>query len=296
MRFILSALILALFVSCSSDDRTKHYPNTPGLAYAESESDFRTTYNALRGNIQQADYQIYKEIDFKEYAESHRNRSREVKMILFSNPSLEALLIKDMPEIGIEFPSRMLTFEDRNKYVLIAYNNTEYLSRMYGLNNMGVVQSMESSLSQITSNVAGNITLKNETAFTGINTITISSSHSFNQVFNYLRNAIVDSPKMNLVAEVDHQFNALSVGVNIRPNRVLLFTTGELEANMVDRHQLSTIDLPLRILVWEDENNRIKVSYTNLNTIKNRHQMDSNIGRLDEVKKMLAELVIESAN
>lgn len=296
MRFILSALVVALFISCSSDDRALTYPNTPGLAYVESEFEFRDTYSALRAKIQQSDYQIYKEIDFKEYAESYRRRSREAKMILFSNPSLEALLIQDTPEIGIEFPSRMLTFEDRDKYVLVAYNNIEYLSRMYSLNNMGAVQNMESSMSQIASTVSGNMTLKNETAFAGINTITASSSRSFNQVYNYLRNAIADNPEMNLIADVDHQLNALSVGMNIRANRVLLFTTGELEANMVDRHQLSTIDLPLRILVWEDENNRVKVSYTNLNTLKDRHQMDSNIGRLEEVKRMLAELVVESAN
>ncbi|HLW15648.1 MAG TPA: DUF302 domain-containing protein [Flavobacteriaceae bacterium] len=296
MRFILSALVVALFLSCSSDDRALTYPNTPGLAYAESEFDFKNTYSALRTNIQQANYQFHKEIDFKKYAESYRRRSRETKMILFSNPSLEAMLIQETPEIGIEFPSRMLTYEDRDRYVLVAYNNVEYLSRMYGLNNTGAVQNMEYSLSQIASNVAGNMTLKNETAFAGINTITVSSTHSFNQVFNHLRNAIADNPEMDLIADVDHQLNALSVGVNIRANRVLLFTTGELEANMVDRHQLSTIDLPLRILVWEDENNRVKVSYTNLNTIKDRHQMDSNIGKLEEVKRMLAELVVESAN
>lgn len=296
MRFILSTLIIALFISCSSDDRTLTYPNTPGLAYAESAFDFRGTYDALRTKIQQAEYHIYEELDFKDYAESYGRRSRQSKMILFSNPSLEALLIKDTPEIGIEFPSGMLTYEDRDKYVLVAYNSVEYLSRMYGLNNMKVVQNMESSIAQIASNASGNMTLKNETAFAGINTITVSSNHSFNKVFNYLRNAISDSPEMNLIADVDHQLNALSAGVTIPANRVLVFTTGELEANMVDRHQLSAIDLPLRILVWEDENNKVKVSYTNLNTLKDRHQMDSNIGKLEEVKKMLAELVIESAN
>lgn len=296
MRFILSALVVALFISCSSDNRVLTYPNTPGLAYADSDFEFKDTYSALRAKIQQSDYQIYEEIDFKQYAESYRRRSREAKMILFSNPTLETLLIQDTPEIGIEFPSRMLTFEDRDRYVLVAYNNIEYLSRMYNLSNIGAIQNMESSMSQITSKVSGNMTLKNETAFAGINTITVSSNLSFNQVFNYLRNAIADNPEMNLLADVDHQLNALSVGMNIRANRVLLFTTGELEANMVDRHQLSAIDLPLRILVWEDENNRVKVSYTNLNTIKDRHQMDSNIGRLEEVKSMLSELVIGSNN
>lgn len=295
MRFILSVLVLAVFVSCSSDDRSITYPNTPGLSYAESEFDFRDTYSALRARIQQGDYHIYKEIDFKDYAESYGKRSRESKVILFSNPSLEAPLINENPKIGMEFPSRMLTFEDRDKYVLLAYNNMEYLSRMYDLNNMGAVQNLEASLSQIASSVSGNMTLKNETAIAGRNAITISSTNSFNLTYNQLRNAIVDSPKMNLIEEVDHQLNANGVGVDIRPNKLLLFTSGELEANLIDRHQLSIIDLPIRILVWEDENNRVQVSYTDLYTLKDRHQLGQ-VNMLAEIRGLLAELVITATN
>src|SRR5699024_3062265 len=102
----------------------------------------------------------------------------------------------------------------------------------------------ESSLSQVISTVTGNITMKNETAMVGKNTITIASRKSFNETYNTLRNTIVDHPEMSLVAEVDHQLNASSVGESIRPNKLLLFTTGQLEANLIDRHQLSIVDLP----------------------------------------------------
>ena len=295
MRFLLSVLMVALFVSCSSDDRTITYPDTPGLAYAESESEFTETYRGLRASLQNSDYRIEKEIDFKEYAESLGKRSREAKMILFSNPSLEVPLLKDNPEMGMEFPSRILTFEDRDKFVLLAYNNTEYYSRMYGLNSMAAVQNLESSLSQIVSDQAGNMTMKNETAMVGKNTITIPSTNSFNETFNILRNTIADDSKVNLIAEVDHQLNARTVGENIRPNKLLLFTTGELEANLIDRHQLSIMDLPLRLLVWEDENNKVYVSYSNLLTITDRHGIIG-IDKFLEVRGMLADMVISATN
>ncbi|HLS11335.1 MAG TPA: DUF302 domain-containing protein [Flavobacteriaceae bacterium] len=294
MRFLISVLMVALFVSCSSDDRTITYPDTPGLAYAESEATFTETYRGLRASMQQADYRI-EEIDFKEYAESHGKRSREAKMILFSNPSLEVPLLKENPKIGMEFPSRVLTFEDRDKFILVAYNNMEYYSRMYDLNNMGAVQNMESSLSQIVSDVTGNMTMKNETAMVGKNTITIASRKSFNETYNTLRNIISDNPEMNLLAEVDHQLNASTVGEDIRPNKLLLFTTGLLEANLIDRHQLSVMDLPLRLLVWEDENNKVHVSYSDLYTIKDRHQMEE-VDKLSEIRVLLADLVLSASN
>lgn len=295
MRFIFSALVLLVFVSCSSDDKTITFPNTPGLAYAESEFDFSDTYSALRAKIQQGDYHIYKEIDFKDYAESFGKRSRESKVILFSNPTLEAPLINENPKIGMEFPSRILTFEDRDKFVLLAYNNMDYLSRMYDLNNSGAVQNLEASLSQIVSTVSGNMTLKNETAIAGRNAVTIPSTNSFNLTYNQLRNAIADNPKMNLIEEVDHQLNASQAGLDIRPNKLLLFTTGQLEANLIDRQQLSIVDLPIRILVWEDENNKVQVSYTDLHTLKDRHQMDE-VNKLAEIRGLLADLVITATN
>lgn len=295
MRFIFSSLVLALFISCSNDDRTITYPSTPGLAYAESKSDFTNTYLALRSELQQNDYQIYKEIDFNKYTKSYGRRSRDAKMILFSNPSLEAPLLYENPKMGMEFPTRILTFEDREKFIFIGYNNTEYLSRIYGLNNMGSVHNMESSLSQITSGTTGNQTMKNETTMVGENAITISSRKSFNQTFNELRNAIADDSEMHLIAEVDHQLNASRVGVNIRANKLLLFTTGELEANLIDRQQLTIMDLPIRILVWENENGTPQVSFTDLYTIKDRHNL-VDVERLSEIRSMLNDLIISATN
>src|SRR5699024_7130157 len=161
---------------CSSDDRTITYPDTPGLAYAESESEFTETYRGLRASLQNSDYRIEKEIDFKEYAESLGKRSREAKMILFSNPSLEVPLLKDNPEMVMEFQDHILTLEDLDEFVLLVYNKTEYYSRMYGLISMAAVKNSESSLYQILSSQAGNMTIKNETAMVGENTITIPST------------------------------------------------------------------------------------------------------------------------
>lgn len=295
MRFIVSALALTLFISCSSDNRSLTYPDTTGLAYAESEQDFVNTYNNLRSEVQRSDYRIVKEIDFKEYAESHKRRSRQTKMILFSNFELETPLIEENPEIGLEFPTGLLTYEDRDKYVLVAYNNIEYLSRMYALNNMGAVQNMEASLSELVSTATENMTLKNGTALAGKNTLTLSSSNTFNETFYRLRNAIVDNPEMNLVAEVDHQANARTIGSDIRQNKVLLFTTGIMEADLIDRYQLSSIDLPIRILVWEDEENKTQISYQDLETIIYRHDVNSKDVNIDEVRRMLRTLVFDAA-
>lgn len=296
MRFLLSTLLLVVLVSCSSDDRSLNYPEVMGLVYSDSQHDFVTTYNALRSEIQHSDFRIHKEINFKNYAESNGKRSRETRMILFSNPSLEAPLIQNKPEIGLEFPSRVLTYEDRNKYALVAYNKIEYLGRIYEVSDLGAIQNLEASLAHIVSNSTGNTVLDNGSNIAGRNHMTIPSANSYIETFNKLRNMIADDDKLTLLETIDHQENARLVGVDISPNRLLLLTTGDFEANLIDKNQLSSVDLPIRILVWEDENNKTQISYQNLDTLIYRHDMNSNIEGLENVKNLLARMVIEAAN
>lgn len=296
MRLLVSALALILFVSCSSDNKTFTPPETTGLAFAESEFDFATTYSGLRSNIQESELLITGEFDFKYHAETNGKRSRETKMILFSNPSLEAPLIKDNPEIGLEFPARLVTMLDRDKFVLVAYNNTEYLSRAYDLNDLAAVQNMEAFLAQVVSKSTGNMTMKTNTITLGNSALNIPSRKSFNEVYNALRNTIVDAPEMNLIAEVDHKQHAKTVGVEMRANKVLIFTIGELEAGLLDRNQLTAVDLPVRILVWEDEEGKTQISWQFLDTLATRHQVDSSVGQLESVKSSILTMVVEAAN
>lgn len=296
MRFLFSAVVLALLVSCSSDDRSLVYPETLGLSYAESEKDMQGTYNSLRAEIQNSDLHIYKEINFKQLLESHRKRSRETRMIMFSNPLLEAQLIEQKPEIGMEFPSRILTYEDRNGYVLAGYNNIEYLGRMYDISDIGALQNLEASLSQIVSKSTENMVLKNNIIVVGRSHMTLPSANSFNDTYNSLRNAIADNPNLSLIETVDHAENGRLAGVELRPNRLLLFVAGEFEADLVDREQLASIDLPIRILVWVDENNKTQITYQNLDTLLLRHALRSDVYKLDDIKNLLARMVIEAAN
>jgi len=77
----------------------------------------------------------------------------------------------------------------------------------------------------------------------------------------------LESKKVPLFATFDHAENATSVGEKLRPTTVLVFGNPKIGTKLMQADQSIGIDLPLRVLVWEDEYNRTWVGYPNVATL-----------------------------
>ncbi|GAC1043869.1 peptidase [Rhizobium dioscoreae] len=73
--------------------------------------------------------------------------------------------------------------------------------------------------------------------------------------------------KVPLFATFDHAENATSVGDKLRPTTVLVFGNPKIGTKLMQEDQSIGIDLPLRVLVWEDEYGRTWVGYPNVATL-----------------------------
>lgn len=298
MRNILKVLVLSLFFSCSSDNRSLTYPDTVGLTYGESEQNFDNTFSSLRVELDHAGFEMgVRSFDLKSYAESHRRRSRDAKMLFVSKPKQEIPIIEENPEVGIEFPSRMLTYVDKNKYVLIAYNSLEYIKQSYDLNNVSsTVRELETSMSEVVYRSTGAYPLSNENSFSGNKLQKQKSFNTFDQTFNSLRNMIMDHVEFKEIGIVDHQANAALINKRIKPNKVMIFTTGEMESDVIDRYQISSVDLPLRILVWVDKFGEVQVSWVDIDAfaIRNKKIDTKRIAKFNEIRIELKRMVDEA--
>lgn len=293
MRFIVKALILSLFVSCSSDNRSIVYPKSAGLSYSESEQGFVNTVSSLRDEAIYAGFKLEHSFDLKAYAELNKRRSREAQLLFLSNPKLEIPLIQESPTVGIEFPTRMFTYVDRNKYVLVAYNSPDYLKLGYDLENVdSKVKNLEHSISEFVVRATGASPMSNSNSYAGSTLKKQKSNKTFDQTFNMLRNMVLDNKNFKEELVVDHKQNAALIGEKIQPNKVLLFTTGTTEADLIDRYQIASVDLPLRFLVWEDKNGVVQVSWIDLDAIVNRHGVDANhVEKIDDIRRELLRMV-----
>ncbi len=96
------------------------------------------------------------------------------------------------------------------------------------------------------------------------------SNHSVEQTVEKL-NSILRSKGVTLFALVDHSGEAEKVGMKMRPTKLLIFGSPKAGTPLMLAAPSAGIDLPLKILVWEDGQGKVWVSYNSLDYLRERH-------------------------
>jgi uncharacterized protein (DUF302 family) len=96
------------------------------------------------------------------------------------------------------------------------------------------------------------------------------SNHSVEQTAEKLKN-ILQSKGVTLFALVDHGGEAAKIGMEMRPTKLLIFGSPKAGTPLMLAAPSSAIDLPLKILIWEDDQGKVWVSYNSPDYLKERH-------------------------
>jgi uncharacterized protein (DUF302 family)/uncharacterized membrane protein YidH (DUF202 family) len=100
--------------------------------------------------------------------------------------------------------------------------------------------------------------------------IDIPSHHSVEQTVEKLKN-VLQSKGVTLFALVDHSGEAEKVGMKMRPTQLLIFGSPKAGTPLMLAAPSTAIDLPLKILIWEDIRGKVWVSYNSPEYLKERH-------------------------
>jgi uncharacterized protein (DUF302 family) len=73
--------------------------------------------------------------------------------------------------------------------------------------------------------------------------------------------AAVTARGMPVLARIDHARAAAEVGLELRPTEVVLFGNPKAGTPLMQAVQTMGIDLPLKALVWQDEEGQTWLSY-----------------------------------
>ena len=87
---------------------------------------------------------------------------------------------------------------------------------------------------------------------------------------------------------IDHQANAAGVPLELRPTTLILFSKTRTESSLIRRSQTAAIDLPLKLLVWEDEQGDTQVDFNGIGYLVDRHEIptkDSLLSFVDRVTR-----------
>ena len=96
------------------------------------------------------------------------------------------------------------------------------------------------------------------------------SKHSVEQTIEALSN-ILKSKGVAVFALIDHSGEAEKVGLKMRPTKLLIFGNPKAGTPLMLASPSSAIDLPLKLLVWEDLQGKVWVSYNSPEYLRERH-------------------------
>ena len=100
--------------------------------------------------------------------------------------------------------------------------------------------------------------------------VKIPSRHSVDETVDKLE-AILKSKGVTLFALVDHSGEAEKVGMKMPPTKLLIFGNPKAGTPLMLASPSVAIDLPLKILVAEDGQGKVWISYNSPEYLKERH-------------------------
>ena len=102
--------------------------------------------------------------------------------------------------------------------------------------------------------------------------INVPSGHLVDETLEKLK-AILQSKGITLFALIDHSAEAVKMGMKMRPTKLLVFGSPKAGTPVMLAAAGSAIDLPLKILIWEDAKGKTWVTYNSPSYLQKRHNI-----------------------
>lgn len=100
--------------------------------------------------------------------------------------------------------------------------------------------------------------------------VDVRSNHSVDRTVERL-NGLLEAKGITVFALVDHSGEAEKAGLKMRSKKLLIFGSPKAGTPLMLSAPSIAIDLPLKILIWEDSDGQVWVSYNSTVYLQNRH-------------------------
>ncbi len=122
--------------------------------------------------------------------------------------------------------------------------------------------------------------------------IDIPSNHSVDATVEKLM-GILQAKGVTLFALVDHSGEAAKVDMKMRPTKLLIFGNPKGGTPVMLAAPTIAIDLPLKILIWEDAEGKVLVTYNSSAYLQKRHHLPPELLQNIVVVEALAKAAAE---
>jgi uncharacterized protein (DUF302 family) len=121
--------------------------------------------------------------------------------------------------------------------------------------------------------------------------VSIASRFGPEETMNQLE-AAIRARGLTVFANIDHAAAAAAVGLPLLPTELLIFGSAAAGTPLMEAAQPIGIDLPLKVLVWQDEARKTWLSYNDPAWIAQRHRLAANVAAatIEAIATLLAGL------
>jgi uncharacterized protein (DUF302 family) len=114
----------------------------------------------------------------------------------------------------------------------------------------------------------------------------MKSPHSVDVTLDRFEQA-VKSKGMTVFTRIDHTAGANKVDLELRPTKVLIFGNPKIGTLLMQSNQTAAIDLPLKLLAWEDESGQVWIAYNDPGYLVQRHNISDRDAVVAKMRKAL---------
>ncbi|MEA3242358.1 MAG: DUF302 domain-containing protein [Pseudomonadota bacterium] len=101
--------------------------------------------------------------------------------------------------------------------------------------------------------------------------------------------AAVTNKGMTIFTRIDHAAGAAKVGKELPPTVVLVFGNPAIGSLLMQSKQTVAIDLPLKLLVWEDDSGQVWITYNDPDYLVKRHAITDRAPVVEKMRKAMSD-------
>jgi uncharacterized protein (DUF302 family) len=119
------------------------------------------------------------------------------------------------------------------------------------------------------------------------------SPYSVDETLQHIEQVVRDRGLI-LFAQFDHSGEAAKVGLSMQPAHVLVFGNPKAGTPLMIASPLIALDLPLKILVWQDPHDKVWVSYAEPSSLAQRYSIPPDLVKVVAAVEGIVETALQA--
>ncbi len=121
------------------------------------------------------------------------------------------------------------------------------------------------------------------------------SNYSFEETVAQLQNTL-QAEDIQVFSAINHTKEAQKAGLQLRPTTVLIVGNPKAGTAWMQENQMSAVELPLKILITEDEQGKVSVSYKKSASLVKDFDLKNTAENTAKIDKKMADIISMAIN